>query len=214
MIDVPCSRKSFLAFGLCTLATGLVGCAGEDPAPAPAGGGNSGSGGQAAGAGGASAGSSGGGSGGAGGGGTGGAGGGGTGGAGGGGTGGASGGGSGGTGGGGSGGTGGGGNGGSGGGGASCNADITALCLPSNGEPDGHTHVLIVSAADILAGVDVTLETEEDATNHTHEVTLTAADFTTLKAGGVVTKDTCGLGPHQFVISCGVAPAPMMPDCQ
>jgi len=30
MIDAPCSRKGFLAFGLCTLAASLVGCS-EDP---------------------------------------------------------------------------------------------------------------------------------------------------------------------------------------
>ena len=210
MIDAPCSRKSFLAFGLCTLASGLVGCsedAGTTPGPTGSGGtggGSGGTGGGASGSGGTTAGTGGGGTGGAAGGGTGGSsagiGGGGTGG---GGTGG-------GTAGGGSGGTAG--SGGSGGAGAMCTQDITALCGAEAG--DGHVHTLIIPAAAIEAGVDGDFETEDDDTFHNHTVSLTAADFTSLKAGGVVIKDTCGPGPHQFVISCGANPPdPLVPEC-
>lgn len=209
MFEASCSRKSFLTYGLCTLAAGLVGCS-EDPGTEPrATGGAAGSGGGKAGGG--AGGSSGGGAGGtsAGGGGTGGSG-----------TSGSAG--TAGTGGGGTAGSGGSagssgsagtsGSGGSGGGAADmCTEDVTALCSPSDGAVDGHTHTLVIPLADIMAGVTKSFESSEDV-GHTHCVELTAEDFDTLKSGGVVKKPTCNGGNHEFVISCAASPpAPVNP---
>ncbi|MCC6898213.1 MAG: hypothetical protein IT377_04525, partial [Polyangiaceae bacterium] len=64
--------------------------------------------------------------------------------------------------------------------------------------------------------IDAGVEKTYDATGssqHCHKVTLTAADFATLKGGGVVTKFTCNGGDHEYVLSCGTAPNPKLPDC-
>ncbi len=203
MIDARCSRKSFLAFGLSSLASDLVGCS-EDPgtttrAPtastdggsgATAGGGSGGSSATAGGGSGGSTATAGSGSGGssatAG------------------------------SGSGGSSATAGGGStaiAGSGGGGSGvCNGDIVAKCSPA--AADSHTHVLIVNAAAIAAGAETMIETQPDATGHSHSIPLTTADFLILKDGGIVIVDKCGAGPHQFVIKCGAIPEPDMPNCQ
>src|SRR6187551_2554500 len=201
MIDGSCSRKSFLAFGLCTLASGLVGCS-EDPGTTPradggtSGGGTGTLGGGSAGTGGsggamATAGTSGGGSSGSSG--TSGSGGSSGSGAGGGGTAGS----------GENGGTGGSSGGiassGSGGGPFTiCPVDLVAQCSPA--ASDGHTHVLVITANAINAGEDVLLVTEPDQTGHSHMVDFTATDFLILKDEGLVVKDECGQGPHQFVV--------------
>lgn len=65
-----------------------------------------------------------------------------------------------------------------------------------------HTHTLKVTAAQIAAGTEVTIETGTGA-NHTHWVKITAADFTMLKAGMQVKKVTCNGGQHQYVLKCG-----------
>jgi len=39
--------------------------------------------------------------------------------------------------------------------------------------------------------------------NHTHWVKVTMADFMALKAGSEVKKQSCGQGPHQYVLKCG-----------
>jgi hypothetical protein len=48
-----------------------------------------------------------------------------------------------------------------------------------------HGHALVVSVADVLAGVPKTYDIN-GGSGHSHEVTLSAADFATLRAGGVV----------------------------
>jgi hypothetical protein len=48
-----------------------------------------------------------------------------------------------------------------------------------------HGHVLAVSVADVLAGVPKTYDIN-GTSGHSHEVTLSAEDFKTLQAGGVV----------------------------
>ncbi|NUO53591.1 MAG: hypothetical protein HOV80_32480 [Polyangiaceae bacterium] len=76
-----------------------------------------------------------------------------------------------------------------------------------------HGHALEVPLADIDAGVDVTYDISGTA-QHCHEVTITAADFQTLKDGGVVTKMTCNGTDHELVLSCAPgAPQPGTPDC-
>jgi hypothetical protein len=78
---------------------------------------------------------------------------------------------------------------------------------------NNHGHALEVPLADIDAGVDVTYDITGTAM-HCHEVTLTAADFQTLRDGGVVTKFTCNGGDHELVLSCAPgAPQPGTPDC-
>ena len=99
------------------------------------------------------------------------------------------------------------GTGGAGGGGAACTAMITAAISANHG------HSLEIPLADIEAGVDMTYSAQGTAM-HCHEVTLTAADFATLKAGGSVTKHSCNGGDHEYVISCAPgAPQPGTPDC-
>lgn len=78
---------------------------------------------------------------------------------------------------------------------------------------NNHGHALEIPLADIEAGADVTYDISATA-QHCHEVTLTAADFQTLKDGGVVTKLTCNGGDHELVLSCAPgAPQPGTPDC-
>ena len=213
MIDAPCSRKGFLAFGLCTLAASLVGCS-EDPGistraeggmSSAGSAGNSGAPGGSAGAGStggnlATSGTGGGGSSGvsgsggsgstvnAGSGGTGGS-----------------------SGSAGSGGSAGGGGTAGGGTGELCTADLVAACSPEVN--DGHTHTLVITAAAINAGEDVVLVTAADQTGHSHEVEFTSTDFLILKDGGLVVKDECGQGPHQFVIRCPTPPPAIVPEC-
>ena len=99
------------------------------------------------------------------------------------------------------------GTGGAGGGGAACTAMITAAISANHG------HSLEIPLADIEAGVDMTYSAQGTAM-HCHEVTLTAADFATLKAGGSVTKHSCNGGDHEYVLSCAPgAPQPGTPDC-
>jgi len=78
---------------------------------------------------------------------------------------------------------------------------------------NNHGHVLELPIADIDAGADKTYKVTGTAT-HCHQVTITAADFATLKGGGVVTKKSCNGGDHEYVLSCAPgAPAPGVPDC-
>jgi hypothetical protein len=87
-----------------------------------------------------------------------------------------------------------------------CTTDLTAEIF------DNHDHELHIPLADIEAGVEKTYETTGSA-NHCHTVTLTAADFATLKSGGSVTKHSCTGTNHQYVLGCVSPPAPSAPDC-
>jgi len=93
-----------------------------------------------------------------------------------------------------------------GGGGPSCSNDVVAKIS------NNHGHALSVPMADILAGVEKTYDATGTA-QHCHQVTVTAQDFATLKSGGVVTKFSCNGGDHEYVLSCGAAPAPKLPSC-
>jgi hypothetical protein len=96
--------------------------------------------------------------------------------------------------------------GGGGGGGASCSAAIQAAIS------ENHMHVLMIPLADIMAGTEKCYDAKGTAT-HSHYVTLTTADFTMLKSGGVVKKFSCNGGDHQYVLSCGTVPAAVAPTC-
>ena len=65
-------------------------------------------------------------------------------------------------------------------------------------EPHGNEHVLQIPAADIVAGVAKVYATSGATANHMHYVQLTAADFTTLQTGGVVTKHSCNGGDRRI----------------
>jgi hypothetical protein len=67
-----------------------------------------------------------------------------------------------------------------------------------------HGHVLIVSKADVMAGVDKTYDIMGTAL-HTHSVTITAAMFATLAAntaGGVMTTSSVTLHSHPITVVC------------
>jgi hypothetical protein len=89
------------------------------------------------------------------------------------------------------------GTGGSAGGGSvtSCNTNVSTS--------DGHTHTLMVPAADAVAGVDKTYTTGITE-GHTHMVTVTAADFQILRSGQSVMKPTTLVDEHlhQVTVMC------------
>jgi len=65
-----------------------------------------------------------------------------------------------------------------------------------------HDHVLMVTLADVMAGVDKDYDTQ-GASNHPHWIKLTAADFTKLKMGGTVHKLSCNDGhEHEYIVNC------------
>jgi len=65
-----------------------------------------------------------------------------------------------------------------------------------------HGHVLNVTAADVIAGVDKLYDTT-GTSMHPHWIQLTAADFAELQAGGTVRKLSCNDGhEHEFIINC------------
>jgi hypothetical protein len=77
-----------------------------------------------------------------------------------------------------------------------------------------HGHVLMLTVADIMAGTQKCYDVRGTAT-HSHYITVTAADFATLRTGGVVKKYSCNGGDHQYVLSCvaGAPAAVAPPEC-
>jgi hypothetical protein len=96
--------------------------------------------------------------------------------------------------------------------GNSCSADIMAV-IAGNHAPPGD-HVLTIPIADIMAGVEKTYNARGNAM-HDHFIKVTAADFTTLKSGGIVKKNSCSGGDHQFLLSCATTSMmPTAPTCE
>ena len=62
-----------------------------------------------------------------------------------------------------------------------------------------HGHTLVIPAADVLAGVQKVYDIKGGA-NHSHTVTLTAADFTQLALGNQVDKTSSFLQAHDHVV--------------
>jgi hypothetical protein len=89
-----------------------------------------------------------------------------------------------------------------------CSADIDIMSSGS------HQHSLLVTAAQIAAGVEVTI-LSGTTLSHAHYVKITAADFVALKAGMEVRKKSCAGGDHEYVLKCGGGGStPMDPtDC-
>ncbi len=68
---------------------------------------------------------------------------------------------------------------------------------------ESHTHTLSVPVADIIAGTEQTYSTgNANPGPHCHQVTITAADFTTLQTGGTVRVYSCNFTEHEYVLSC------------
>ncbi len=67
-----------------------------------------------------------------------------------------------------------------------------------------HGHSILVSAADIAAGVEKTYEIQADST-HPHSVTITAAEFARLQAAETVTLMSSTDAGHSHVVTfeCG-----------
>lgn len=67
-----------------------------------------------------------------------------------------------------------------------------------------HGHMLVVSQDDVDAAADKTYDIQGGSA-HTHEVTVTAADFATLAGGGSVTLTTTtgAAHMHTITVTCG-----------
>jgi len=95
--------------------------------------------------------------------------------------------------------------GGGGAGGGMCTADVVAKISCPHSPP----HMLTITKADIDAAVADKVFTLSQAAGHTHTITMTAADWTTLKSGGTVFKFTeAGANQdHCVVLKCGTVDA-------
>lgn len=69
--------------------------------------------------------------------------------------------------------------------------------------PAGIEHIMSVPNTDVTAGVDKIYDIMGNSV-HTHSVTLTAADFATLKATGsvMVTSTVGALHTHPITVTC------------
>lgn len=76
-----------------------------------------------------------------------------------------------------------------------------AVSIGTN-HPVGSEHKMAVAAADVTAGVDKTYDIMGNSI-HTHSVTLTAADFATLKSTGtVMVTSTATIHTHVITVTC------------
>jgi len=90
---------------------------------------------------------------------------------------------------------------------ASCAATVAARISGNHG------HTLMIPMADITGTADKCYNSRGTAT-HDHWITVTAADFATLRSGQTVLKRSCNGGDHQYVLSCAATPpAAMNPAC-
>jgi hypothetical protein len=84
--------------------------------------------------------------------------------------------------------------------GRNCAVNGTSATISSN-----HGHVIMVTAAQVNAGVDMTYDIMGSA-DHTHSVTVTAANFATLQSnanGSVMVTSTSGNGhTHSVTVIC------------
>jgi len=79
---------------------------------------------------------------------------------------------------------------------------------------NNHGHELVIPLADIMAGEEKDYVTG-GTTTHCHIVTLTAADFATLRSGGEVRVVSCNNTEHEYALSCagGVTANDPEPTC-
>jgi hypothetical protein len=85
-----------------------------------------------------------------------------------------------------------------------CAANGTAVSIAQN-----TGHALVISKADITAGVDKTYDIQGIDSSHTHKVTITAADFAALQKNMRALEtstagNAAGQAPHthQITVSC------------
>jgi hypothetical protein len=83
-----------------------------------------------------------------------------------------------------------------------CSVSNAAVTIEDN---HAHApHMMVVTAADVMAGVDKTYDIQ-GAANHNHQVTVTAAQFQMLQQGGMVSDEStvavCHM--HKVDTSCG-----------
>jgi hypothetical protein len=87
-------------------------------------------------------------------------------------------------------------------GGMAATCGVTLLSRGSNYGSDPHD--LVIPVADIEAGVTKTYSTT--GTSHTHDITVTAADFEALRNGQAVKLYSCfsmaNFTDHEFVLDC------------
>jgi hypothetical protein len=72
--------------------------------------------------------------------------------------------------------------------------------------PPNHPHTVVITQADVLAGVDKMYTIT--GSGHTHSLTITAADFAKLRAGtqAIETSGVGGAAPghtHVVTVMCG-----------
>jgi len=88
-------------------------------------------------------------------------------------------------------------------GGGSVDAPAAGCTTPTSAIASNHGHTITVSLTDVNAGVDKTYDITGTSA-HTHMVTVTAADFTAIKAGTtrMVTSTTGGGHTHAVTVMC------------
>jgi hypothetical protein len=76
-----------------------------------------------------------------------------------------------------------------------------------------HEHELTIPVEDVMAGTQKNYMLSNNGT-HSHPITLTAAHFATLQAGGTVhIYASSSVQPHCVTITCGVATQPTPAEC-
>ncbi len=89
---------------------------------------------------------------------------------------------------------------------STCTTEGVDVVIQDN-HPNGD-HELVITASDVVAGVEETYDIQGDNTGHGHSVTVTADDFASLQEGTEVTLESTDTGAagndhtHGVVLSC------------
>jgi hypothetical protein len=89
-----------------------------------------------------------------------------------------------------------------------CTVDGATVEITDNHRTSGGDHKFVVSAEDVIAGDEIVYDIRGDNTGHTHSVTVTADDFSTLQDGDSVTIESSDTGAagndhtHDIILSC------------
>jgi hypothetical protein len=81
---------------------------------------------------------------------------------------------------------------------STCLTEGPTAQIVDNHLPSGGDHAIYVSAEDVLSGEDKTYDIRGDNVGHTHSVTLTADNFTSLQVGDPVSVVSSNNGPVGF----------------
>jgi len=91
---------------------------------------------------------------------------------------------------------------------STCTVDGAVVDILDNHQTSGGDHQLDVTAADVNAGAEISYDIRGDNNGHTHELTVTEADFTALQEGTQVTIESSDTGAagndhtHEVELSC------------